>query len=302
MKWEMEVANWLVEESKNTRWTAAENKIFENALAVHDTDTPDRWHKVAAMIPGKTAEDVLKQYRELVADVSNIEAGLIPIPGYSTSTSPFTLEWVSNHGYDGFGQQPYGLTGKRSSSIRPPDQERKKGVPWTEEEHKLFLMGLKKYGKGDWRNISRNFVITRTPTQVASHAQKYFIRQVSGGKDKRRASIHDITTVNLNEIRTPSPDSKGPSPEQEAALVFHQANSDSMRRTHCQWNHQQSKGAISSNSVQENMFMASSFGINSHGLKMQGQELHRSSVRESSHIGAQNLVFQMQASQRYPYG
>ena len=67
------------------------------------------------------------------------------------------------------------------------------------EKHRLFLMGLKKYGKGDWRNISRNFVITRTPTQVASHAQKYFIRQHSGGKDKRRASIHDITTVNLED-------------------------------------------------------------------------------------------------------
>ncbi|KAI9126961.1 hypothetical protein K1719_001520 [Acacia pycnantha] len=56
--------------------------------------------------------------------------------------------------------------------------------------HRLFLIGLKKHGKGDWTNISRNFVMTRTPTQVASHAQKYFIRQLSGagGKDKRRAS------------------------------------------------------------------------------------------------------------------
>lgn len=69
-----------------------------------------------------------------------------------------------------------------------------------------FLMGLKKYGKGDWRNISRNFVTTRTPTQVASHAQKYFIRQLAGGKDKRRASIHDITMVNLQETKPPSSD------------------------------------------------------------------------------------------------
>ena len=41
---------------------------------------------------------------------------------------------------------------------------------------RLFLLGLDKFGKGDWRSISRNFVISRTPTQVASHAQKYFIR------------------------------------------------------------------------------------------------------------------------------
>lgn len=60
-----------------------------------------------------------------------------------------------------------------------------------------FLMGLDKYGKGDWRNISRNYVISKTPTQVASHAQKYFLRQLSGSKDKRRPSIHDITTFNL---------------------------------------------------------------------------------------------------------
>lgn len=58
-------------------------------------------------------------------------------------------------------------------------------------------MGLEKYGKGDWRNISKKMVISRTPTQVASHAQKYYQRQISGGKDKRRPSIHDITTVHI---------------------------------------------------------------------------------------------------------
>ncbi|KAF1890250.1 hypothetical protein Lal_00025583 [Lupinus albus] len=64
--------------------------------------------------------------------------------------------------------------------------------------NRLFLLGLEKYGKGDWRSISRNFVVTRTPTQVASHAQKYFIRLNSMNKDRRRSSIHDITNVNNN--------------------------------------------------------------------------------------------------------
>ncbi|MQL72194.1 hypothetical protein Taro_004534 [Colocasia esculenta] len=65
---------------------------------------------------------------------------------------------------------------------------------------RLFLLGLDKYGKGDWRSISRNFVISRTPTQVASHAQKYFIRLNSMNKDRRRSSIHDITTVSNGDL------------------------------------------------------------------------------------------------------
>ncbi|PAN32675.1 hypothetical protein PAHAL_5G504000 [Panicum hallii] len=70
--------------------------------------------------------------------------------------------------------------------------ERKKGTPWTEEEHRMFLMGLQKLGKGDWRGISRNFVVSRTPTQVASHAQKYFIRQTNSSRRKRRSSLFDM--------------------------------------------------------------------------------------------------------------
>lgn len=65
-------------------------------------------------------------------------------------------------------------------------------MAWTEEEHKNFLVGLQKLGKGDWRGISRHFVTSRTPTQVASHAQKYFIRQTNVSKRKRRSSLFDI--------------------------------------------------------------------------------------------------------------
>ncbi|KAJ6706370.1 TRANSCRIPTION FACTOR KUA1 [Salix purpurea] len=70
--------------------------------------------------------------------------------------------------------------------------DRKKGVPWTEDEHRLFLIGLQKLGKGDWRGIARNFVVSRTPTQVASHAQKFFIRQSNATRRKRRSSLFDM--------------------------------------------------------------------------------------------------------------
>jgi SHAQKYF class myb-like DNA-binding protein len=63
----------------------------------------------------------------------------------------------------------------------------------------LFLQGLKKHGKGDWKSISRNFVISRTPSQVASHAQKYYIKLNSENKKRRRPSILDITSVDNGE-------------------------------------------------------------------------------------------------------
>ncbi|KAL1531180.1 transcription factor KUA1-like [Salvia divinorum] len=88
---------------------------------------------------------------------------------------------------DGYASEDF-VAGSSSS------RERKKGVPWTEEEHRLFLIGLQKLGKGDWRGIARNYVISRTPTQVASHAQKYFIRQSNVTRRKRRSSLFDIVS------------------------------------------------------------------------------------------------------------
>jgi SHAQKYF class myb-like DNA-binding protein len=42
---------------------------------------------------------------------------------------------------------------------------------WTKEEHRRFLDGLQKFGKGSWKEIA-GIVRTRTPTQIQSHAQK----------------------------------------------------------------------------------------------------------------------------------
>jgi SHAQKYF class myb-like DNA-binding protein len=49
----------------------------------------------------------------------------------------------------------------------------RKNVPWTTEEHRMFLLGLEQYGKGDWRNISKFFVKSRTPTQVAVRSSSF---------------------------------------------------------------------------------------------------------------------------------
>lgn len=82
--------------------------------------------------------------------------------------------------------------------MKGPRKGGRRGIPWSKDEHRRFLLGLDYCGKGHWRTIARKFVGTRTPSQVASHAQKFFQRRqkVSMGKtgDKRRASINDITS------------------------------------------------------------------------------------------------------------
>ncbi|CAO2186919.1 unnamed protein product [Urochloa humidicola] len=102
------------------------------------------------------------------------------------SVSMGNLAQLAAEGSGGGGgrEEGYGSDGERP--------HKKRGEAWTEEEHKKFLLGLSKLGKGDWRGISRNYVISRTPTQVASHAQKYFNRQTNVHRRKRRSSLFDM--------------------------------------------------------------------------------------------------------------
>jgi len=158
-------------------YSAEENSRFESLLAEH-FDASDKFAKISAKLPGKTADAVRVRYNQLVEDMKNIEAGCVEMPAYAQ-------------------EEDEPMVHKPPKGVKASDQERRKGIPWTEDEHRLFLLGLAKFGKGDWRSISRTFVQTRTPTQVASHAQKYFIRMnTMNKKDKRRSSIHDITGSN----------------------------------------------------------------------------------------------------------
>ncbi|XP_006653025.3 transcription factor SRM1-like [Oryza brachyantha] len=178
-------------------WTREQEKAFENALAAtlgededEDEEGDGMWERIAEAVEGKTPDEVRRHYELLVEDVDGIEAGRVPLLVYAGDGGP--EEGSAGAGKKGGGGGGHGDKGSAKSA----EQERRKGIAWTEDEHRLFLLGLEKYGKGDWRSISRNFVISRTPTQVASHAQKYFIRLNSMNRERRRSSIHDITSVN----------------------------------------------------------------------------------------------------------
>ncbi|XP_010549142.1 PREDICTED: transcription factor DIVARICATA [Tarenaya hassleriana] len=189
-------------------WSREEEKAFENAIAMHSVEeeiTEDQWRKMELMVPSKCLEELKNHYEILLEDVNAIESGHVPLPCYSGGgqtdidepvNSPSSRDAHSSGSPAPEKRPNPGMSASGGRGSSRAEQERRKGIPWTEEEHRLFLLGLDKFGKGDWRSISRNFVISRTPTQVASHAQKYFIRLNSMNRDRRRSSIHDITTVN----------------------------------------------------------------------------------------------------------
>ncbi|KAG6418506.1 hypothetical protein SASPL_120710 [Salvia splendens] len=75
--------------------------------------------------------------------------------------------------------------------------KRKRGNPWSEEEHRSFLKGLEKLGRGNWKGIATEFVPSRKSSQVASHAQKYFnrLKLTISNKKRRRASVFDMASI-----------------------------------------------------------------------------------------------------------
>ncbi|KAM0023158.1 putative transcription factor MYB-HB-like family [Helianthus debilis subsp. tardiflorus] len=207
----MVMSNQEKERSHSAKWTSRDQWLFLNAVAngpQRMIDTIGEWQELANGIPGKTPDEVKAYYKAVEHDLLEIEAGRLKLPNYPDDDDD-DIGGESSVVEAGTGQSKSG------------EKERKKATPWSVEEHKRFLQGLEIYGKGDWRSISRMMVVTRTATQVASHAQKYFIRQASLKEDnnkeenrkrkkRKRSSIHDITTADPSMVVPVQPSSATP--------------------------------------------------------------------------------------------
>lgn len=100
-------------------WSWPENKIFEDALVKYPEELPDRWQKIAGELPGKSPHDVIAHYEALLHDVAAIEAGRIQVPSYPELTET----------------RGRSSAGSFASNANRSQCERKKGKPWTVEEH-----------------------------------------------------------------------------------------------------------------------------------------------------------------------
>ena len=61
------------------------------------------------------------------------------------------------------------------SPSSPIDNTKYNTGTWTRTEHEQFVKGLEEVGK-NWKEIAESYVKTRKRTQIASHAQKWFLK------------------------------------------------------------------------------------------------------------------------------
>ncbi|KAH1256680.1 Transcription factor SRM1 [Glycine max] len=121
-----------VKVGSSSEWSKEQDKAFENALAIHPEDASDRWEKIMADVPGKTLEEIKHHYELL------IESGCVPLASYNSSpegsTSHASDEGAGKkggHSWNSNNESNHGTKASRS------DQERRKGIAWTEDEHKF---------------------------------------------------------------------------------------------------------------------------------------------------------------------
>ncbi|PNY06094.1 DnaJ subfamily c member 2-like protein [Trifolium pratense] len=79
-------SNMVSSHDSNQQWTTKKNKLFENALAIYDKETSDRWYNIAMFVGGTTEVEIKKQYEILEEDIKNIESGKVPLPVYRRDT------------------------------------------------------------------------------------------------------------------------------------------------------------------------------------------------------------------------
>lgn len=125
----------LPDESSSSVWSREQDMQFEKAIATYPEESSDRWEKIAANVFGKSLEEVKDHYELLVDDVNSIESGFVPLPCYNSSSDGTT----SNAGEEGIckkgGNFEHFISSNGGKGSRP-DQERRKGIAWTEDEHR----------------------------------------------------------------------------------------------------------------------------------------------------------------------
>lgn len=134
--------------------------MIEKELANYGHKNLERFERVARKLK-KPVDEIREYFQRLGRDVELIQKGSICVPRYDALDEKrmATSQFISSPSITN-------IIAPQIPEIEA-DSESRKGMPWTEEEHTQFLLGLQECGKGEWRAIAKTFVKTRTGTQVS---------------------------------------------------------------------------------------------------------------------------------------
>lgn len=133
-------------------WTPEEHDLFLEAYLIYGS----LWPKVAEVVYTRNAYQV-----SIYANWLNYQGCLPPLPLLRQIHPVAAAAPPLNSG-----------TNQAVSVAIAESKTKFKRGPWTDEEHKLFVQGFERWGKGKWTKIA-SIVKTRSPTQIASHSRTY---------------------------------------------------------------------------------------------------------------------------------
>ncbi|KXG36349.1 hypothetical protein SORBI_3002G320300 [Sorghum bicolor] len=194
-------------------WTSCEVAEFKALFAeLRNEKSCDRMEVLEKRFPTKTIHQLRDKYVEVFADMLY---GEIDDESIIDDTTSDLCDWykllegdthdsvlgpsVETSLFQPSKQLVLKVAGDQEKIQKPHyKSSRKERQTWTAEEHRQFLYGVQHFGRGEWQSISKYFVPSRTPTQLASHAQKHFDRIRNNELDDRRQrhTINDVRLVN----------------------------------------------------------------------------------------------------------
>ena len=98
---------------------------------------------------------------------------------------------------------------------------------WTAEEHRLFLQGLEKHGKG-WKKIA-SLIKSRTVVQIRTHAQKYFQKLAKARQNGEEGDVR-MENRERTSISTSSKRKRGGTKRKAIQSVVASAEREGKRR------------------------------------------------------------------------
>ena len=94
-------------------WSRVQDNLFEEAIVVFPKETQDKWERIATQVLGKLPLEVRQYYEDLVHDLLEI---------------------------DSMGQGSEYSEGPVDFGSKAKETQRRRGVPWTEEEHEYKIL------------------------------------------------------------------------------------------------------------------------------------------------------------------